>query len=184
KDHDVIYDPDHKWTSPNLMPVMTHLGPAAPCGLHCYESDAFGKEYTTNLFACQFNLRKVSRHVLKPSGSTYTTEYSSFLVSDSQDFHPTDVLEDADGSLLVVNTGGWYKLCCPSSQLAKPEVLGAIYRIRRQGAPTLQSSERKTAYARLTAPPTMTEKGSAAAIKRAVWERKQDSAERFLSLFK
>jgi putative membrane-bound dehydrogenase-like protein len=131
KDHDVIYDPDHKWTSPHLMPVMTHMGPAAPCGLHCYESDAFGKEYTSNLFACQFNLRKVSRHVLKPSGSTYTTEDFDFVVSDNQDFHPTDVIEDADGSLLVVDTGGWYKLCCPSSQLVKADVLGAIYRVRR-----------------------------------------------------
>ncbi|HKA06928.1 MAG TPA: HEAT repeat domain-containing protein, partial [Gemmataceae bacterium] len=121
----------HKWTSPHLMPVMTHMGPAAPCGLHCYESDAFGKEYTSNLFACQFNLRKVSRHVLKPSGSTYTTEDFDFVVSDNQDFHPTDVIEDADGSLLIVDTGGWYKLCCPSSQLVKADVLGAIYRVRR-----------------------------------------------------
>jgi putative membrane-bound dehydrogenase-like protein len=131
KDHDVIYDPDHKWTSPNTMPVMTHLGPAAPCGLCCYQSDSFGKEYTTNLFACQFNMHKVSRHVLKPSGSTYTTDDSDFVVSDSTDFHPTDVQEDADGSLLIVNTGGWYKLCCPSSQLVKADVLGAIYRVRK-----------------------------------------------------
>ncbi|HEX5104927.1 MAG TPA: HEAT repeat domain-containing protein, partial [Pirellulaceae bacterium] len=43
----------------------------------------------------------------------------------------TDVLEDADGSLLIVDTGGWYKLCCPSSQLVKADVLGAIYRVRR-----------------------------------------------------
>ena len=33
------------------------------------------------------------------------------------------------------DTGGWYKLCCPSSQLVKADVLGAIYRIRRSGAP-------------------------------------------------
>src|SRR5208282_738460 len=39
-----------------------------------------------------------------------------------------------DGSLIVLNTGGWYKLCCPTSQLAKPDVLGAIYRVRRKGA--------------------------------------------------
>ena len=39
-----------------------------------------------------------------------------------------DVFEDADGSLIVIDTGGWYKLCCPTSQLAKPDVLGAIYR--------------------------------------------------------
>ena len=36
-------------------------------------------------------------------------------------------LEDADGSLLVVDTGGWYKICCPTSQLPKPDVLGGIY---------------------------------------------------------
>ncbi len=46
------------------------------------------------------------------------------------DFHPTDVLMDADGSLLVIDTGGWYKLCCPTSQLWKPDVLGGIYRVR------------------------------------------------------
>ena len=50
------------------MPVMTHMGPAAPCGLHRYESDQFGKEYANNLFCCQFNLRKVSRHVLDAEG--------------------------------------------------------------------------------------------------------------------
>src|ERR1700704_4893684 len=42
KDHDSIYE--HKWTSPALMPVLTHLGPAAPAGLHRYESVAFGPE--------------------------------------------------------------------------------------------------------------------------------------------
>src|SRR5262249_32764712 len=51
------------------------------------------------------------------------------------DFHPTDVLEDADGSLLLVDTGGWFLRGCPTSQIAKPQVLGAIYRIRRRDAP-------------------------------------------------
>ena len=47
------------------------------------------------------------------------------------------MLEDADGSLIVINTGGWYKLCCPTSQLWKPDILGAIYRVRRTGAPRI-----------------------------------------------
>ena len=47
-----------------VMPVLLHMGPAAPCGLTRYESDAFGKAYQDNLFACYFNLHKVSRHVL------------------------------------------------------------------------------------------------------------------------
>ena len=125
---------DHKRTG-DLMPVLTHLGPAVPSGLTRYESRVFGAEFQDNLFTCQFNLHKVSRHILEPSGATFRTHDSDFLVSDNIDFHPTDVIEDADGTLLVVDTGGWYKLCCPTSQLAKPEVLGALYRIRRKGAP-------------------------------------------------
>ena len=132
KDHDPVYE--HPWTSPTLMPPMTHMGPAAPAGLHRYESDQFGQEYVNNIFCCQFNMRKVSRHVLVPKGSTYETKDSDFVVSDSIDFHPTDVIEDADGSLLIVDTGGWYKLCCPTSQLVKPDVTGAIYRVKKTGA--------------------------------------------------
>ena len=136
KDHDVL--DGHPRTGPDLLPMMTHLGPAAPCGLARYESSVFGSEYQNNLFVCQFNLHKVSRHVLVPDGSTFKTIDSDFVVSDNTDFHPTDVLEDADGSLLIVDTGGWYKLCCPTSQLAKPDVLGSIYRIRRNGAPKVE----------------------------------------------
>ena len=124
----------HPRTGPDLMPVLVHLGPAAPCGLTAYESEAFGKEYRGNLFACNFNLRKVTRHVLTPKGATFESRNEDFLVSTHQDFHPTDVIEDADGSLLVVDTGGWYKLCCPTSQIEKPDVLGAIYRVRKVGA--------------------------------------------------
>jgi putative membrane-bound dehydrogenase-like protein len=135
KIHDVI--DDHPQTGPDVMPILSHLGPAAPCGLTRYESEVFGTEFRDNLFACQFNLRKVSRHVLTRSGSAYVSDDRDFLSSTDLDFHPTDVHEDADGSLIVVDTGGWYKLCCPTSQLEKPDVLGAIYRIRKTGAKSL-----------------------------------------------
>ncbi len=127
KVHNVIDDQIH--TSPDVLPVMTHLGPAAPSGLMCYQSKTFGKEYQQNLFATLFNLHKVTRHQLLTDGATFKTEDSDFLVAADLDFHPTDVLEDADGSLLVIDTGGWYKLCCPTSQLVKPDVVGGIYRI-------------------------------------------------------
>jgi putative membrane-bound dehydrogenase-like protein len=123
----------HKRTG-ELMPVLVHFGAAAPCGLACYGSSVFGPEFKGNLFAALFNLHKVTRHVLEPEGATYRTRDSDFVTSTSPDFHPTDVVEDADGSLLLVDTGGWYKICCPTSQLAKPDVLGAVYRIRRKGA--------------------------------------------------
>jgi len=120
-----------------LMPILAHLGAAAPCGLTRYENDVFGADYRDNLFCCQFNKHKVSRHILKPSGATYESTDSDFVVSSNIDFHPTDVFEDADGSLVIVDTGGWYKLCCPTSQLHKPDILGAIYRVRRKDAPKI-----------------------------------------------
>lgn len=132
KDHDPLTD--HPRTRPELSEPMTHLGPAAPAGLHCYRGGTFGPEYAENLFACQFNLAKVSRHILREKGSTYETVDSDFVTSDNRDFHPTDVIEDADGSLLIIDTGGWYKLCCPSSVFEKKDVLGGIYRVRKVGA--------------------------------------------------
>ena len=159
KVHDVI--DDHKRTSSDVMPVLTHMGPAAPCGLARYESGAFGREYQNNLFACAFNLHKVTRHVLEPDGATYKTRDSDFLVSDNTDFHPTDVIEAADGSLLVIDTGGWYKLCCPTSQLPKPDVLGAIYRIRKLKSEPLPKSTQSDAWA-------LIRRGDRAAIRKAL----------------
>lgn len=119
----------------DLMPPLVHMGPAAPCGLTRYESTVFGDEFRDNLFACQFNMHKVSRHALERVGATFKSTDSDFVVSSNLDFHPTDVLEDADGSLVICDTGGWYTLCCPTSQLTKPDVLGGIYRVRRTGSP-------------------------------------------------
>ncbi|MBI5768087.1 MAG: HEAT repeat domain-containing protein [Verrucomicrobia bacterium] len=143
----------------DLMPIMTHMGAAAPCGSTFVQSPALGGPAGA-LFVCYFNLRKIVRHDLVPDGATFATRDTDFLTSDSLDFHPTDVLEDADGSLLVADTGGWYKICCPTSQLTKPDVLGGIYRIRRtvrsepaeRGAPAAPSDPRglKIAWARLT----------------------------------
>ncbi|MGH7970361.1 MAG: PVC-type heme-binding CxxCH protein, partial [Limisphaerales bacterium] len=94
KDHDVL--DDHKKTGA-LMPVMTHLGAAAPCSVICYQSGAFGADYRNNLFVCSFNMHKIVRLELQPDGATYKAKESDFLVSNSTDFHPTDVIEDADG---------------------------------------------------------------------------------------
>ncbi len=132
KKHDSIYA--HPMTG-DVMPVLNHQGAAAPCGLIAGSDFLFGGGFDQHLFACYFNLHKVVNHKLIPDGPTYTTEDADLLFCDHPDFHPTDVFEDADGSLLIVDTGGWYKVCCPTSQLAKPDVLGAIYRVRKKGAP-------------------------------------------------
>ena len=131
KKHDSIYE--HPMTG-DVMPVLNHQGAAAPCGLIAGSDVLFSGTATDNLFACYFNLHKVVRHELISNGPTFDTVDTDFLACDHPDFHPTDVFEDADGSLLIVDTGGWYKVCCPTSQLAKPDVLGGIYRVRRKGA--------------------------------------------------
>ena len=170
KPHAVIEN--HKRTG-DLMPALSHLGAAVPSGLTRYASRVFGDGYRDNFFAALFNLQKVTRHVLEPSGATFTSRDSDFLVSNSRDFHPTDVLEDADGSLLVLDTGAWYKLCCPSSQLAAPEVLGAIYRVRRQGAPRLDDPRGRKLPWRTMSPPELAkllDDGRPAVANRAIQE--------------
>ena len=148
KDWNVIDSPSHPRTG-DVMPVLCHLGAAAPCGLERLQSSAWGREYQDNLFACCFNMRKVTRHVLTPKGATFDCLTTDFVVSNNLDFHPTDVLEDADGSLLIVDTGGWYKLCCPTSQLWKPDVLGAIYRVKKVDvAKIADSSGRKIEWSK------------------------------------
>ena len=64
------------------------------------------------------------RHRIDRSGATFTCRNEDFLVSSDPDFHPTDVLEDADGSLLVVNTGGWFRIGCPTSQVEQARSAG------------------------------------------------------------
>lgn len=183
KIHDVIEDGRVKRSSPEVMHPFYQAGPAAECGLCRYESDAFGAGFRDNFFATTFNLRKVTRHILRLNGATYASTDSDFLVSDSVDFHATDVLPDADGSLLVVDTGGWYKLCCPSSQLAKPDVLGAIYRVRKIGMPRLTAQARPAAYSQLTKPPSLGAKMSQAAkLKQAALTTRKINFSRFLDV--
>lgn len=121
-------------TGAELMHPFAQIGAAAPSGVCRYTGTQFGDGFADNLFVTEFNHRKVSRHVLRPSGASFAAETTDFVSTEDLDFHPTDVVTDGDGSLLIVDTGGWYKLCCPSSQLWKPDVLGTIYRVRKAGA--------------------------------------------------
>jgi putative membrane-bound dehydrogenase-like protein len=118
----------------DLMSPMTKFARIAPAGLVQYRANSFGPEYHGNLFSAQFNPHRVQRHRLTTEGATFRTEDEDFLTSTDPDFHPTDIVEDADGSLLVVDTGGWYVDQCPLSRVSRPEKRGGIYRIRKIGA--------------------------------------------------
>lgn len=119
----------------DFLPALVPLTATAPSGLTAYWSDTWGPEYRHNLFTSHFNTGRILRHRLSPQGGTFTSVTEDFVTAAQGDVHFTDVLEDADGSLLVVDTGGWYLACCPASGTSKPEVKGAIYRVSREGAP-------------------------------------------------
>ncbi|MGE3808617.1 MAG: PVC-type heme-binding CxxCH protein, partial [Gemmataceae bacterium] len=122
-------------TTGELLPLIADIGWVAPSGLMRYRGDAFGRDFRDNLLVTEFNTHRISRHALERVGAAFVTKAHEFLASTDPDFHPTDVLQDADGSLLVIDTGGWFRNGCPTSQIAKPEIKGAIYRIRRADAP-------------------------------------------------
>jgi putative heme-binding domain-containing protein len=122
--HDVVRE--FKKTG-DLLPAVADLGWVAPSGLV--------RAGTGEWYVAQFNTRAVRRVVVQREGATFRGRAEDFLASDDPDFHPTDVLEDAQGDLLVLDTGGWFRIGCPTSRVEKPEVKGAIYRVRRKGAP-------------------------------------------------
>ncbi|MBK1877460.1 PVC-type heme-binding CxxCH protein [Pelagicoccus mobilis] len=116
----------------DFLPIMSHLGPSASSGVMMPRNGTSGLR--GDLLCADFNLGSVSRHKLSRSGSSFSSEIDVLLQSDQSDYHPTDVIEDADGSILVADTGNWYTMCCPTSSDANEESLGAIYRIRKTGA--------------------------------------------------
>ena len=124
----------------DLMPVVSKYSRVAPSGIARYRSTGLGDDFQNNLFSVQFNTHRVLRHRLFREGASFRTEDEVFFETDNEDFHPTDVLEDGDGSLLVVETGGWFIKGCPLSQVSKPELEGAIYRVRRSDAPPVDDA--------------------------------------------
>lgn len=117
-----------------LMPALIRYGLVAPSSIARYRSDAFGSAYRDSYFISFYNTHRVDQIVLERDGATFKARQIPFLESSDPDFRACDVIEDADGSLLVIDTGGWFINGCPSAQVAKPERLGAVYRIRKEGA--------------------------------------------------
>ncbi len=118
----------------DVMPVAHNFGHVAVSGCAFYRSGVLDSNWRGNLFVVHFNTQRVTRMESKPDGATYRFIEREFLKLRNPDAHLTDVLEDRDGSLLVVDTGGWFRIGCPSSMMAKPDVAGAIYRVRKSGA--------------------------------------------------
>jgi putative heme-binding domain-containing protein len=131
------------------MDPTAELGPAAPAGLmflgdlspslslppiDSSESSSTGIKTDESgfLLCAQFNLHQISLHRLtqRSDQAHYRAESFPLVTSNRIDFHPVDLLLDTDGSILIVDTGGWYDLCCPSSGTDQRVASGGIYRLR------------------------------------------------------
>jgi len=116
------------------MPVMHDFGHVAVSGATFWRKSGWGSpNKAMQYLVTHFNTGRVMRMELTPNGSSWKAEENEFLRINHPDVHPTEVLEDKDGSLLVLDTGGWFRNGCPSSLMAKNNVFGAVYRIRRNG---------------------------------------------------
>ncbi|HKS36833.1 MAG TPA: PVC-type heme-binding CxxCH protein [Verrucomicrobiae bacterium] len=132
------YEPDVGSPLPvtgESLPPLSLFPAVALSGLESYRGDAFPTEMRGNLFSAQHNTRKVGRHALTRFGPTFRSQDFDFVTSADPDFHPSDVLEDADGSLLVVDTGGWYVQHCPTGSIRDSRAPGGIYRVRSAKGP-------------------------------------------------
>ncbi|MFP6674891.1 MAG: PVC-type heme-binding CxxCH protein [Pirellulaceae bacterium] len=118
----------------DLLGPIHKFGHVTVSGTTRYRSGWLDPNMVNNYFVTIFNTGKLQRVELSRDRGSFRAVEREFLTSQSKDFHPTDVLEDADGSLLLIDTGGWFRIGCPTSQIAKPEIAGGIYRIRRQGS--------------------------------------------------
>ncbi len=115
------------------LPALSMFPAVAFSGLARYDGGQFPSEFRGNLFSAKHNSRSVGRHVLQRAGSTFRSDDSDFLTTDDPDFHPSDVLLDRDGALLVLDTGSWYTDHCPTGKIRKSPAQGGIYRVRYAG---------------------------------------------------
>ena len=123
KVHDVI--DGHPRTGPDVLPAA---GPPRPGGARGADAGRVGRPRGESATTCSPPASTSARSpgtVLTPDGRDVrgARPRTSSPPTTSTSTRPTS-WRTPTASLLVVDTGGWYKLCCPTSQLVKPDVLG------------------------------------------------------------
>jgi putative membrane-bound dehydrogenase-like protein len=120
----------------DLLPDAHNFGHVAVSGMCRYRSGALDPDWTDGWITTHFNTGELTLTKLETRGSTFAGgETSTIFRALKPDTHLTDVLEDRNGDLLVIDTGGWFRSGCPTSQIAKPEIEGTIYRLSKKDNP-------------------------------------------------
>lgn len=119
-----------------LLPHAHNFGHVAVSGMFRYRSGALDPAWTDGWVVTHFNTGELTLTHLGKKGSSYgETETRTIFRALKPDTHFTDALEDRNGDLLVIDTGGWFRIGCPTSQIAKPEIAGTIYRLSKKSVP-------------------------------------------------
>jgi putative membrane-bound dehydrogenase-like protein len=116
------------------LPSISAYPAVAFSGITRYRGNAFPDVARGDFFAAQHNTRKVTQHHFTRSGATFQSLDTEFVTTQNPDFHPSDVLEDADGSLLIIDTGSWYIHHCPTGRIRHVPAPGGIFRVRSESA--------------------------------------------------
>ncbi len=118
----------------DLLPPVHNFGHVAVSGMARYRSGALNPDWSDGWLVTHFNTSDLTLTKLLPKGAGFeSAETQSIFRILKPDAHLTDVLEDRNGDLLVIDTGGWFRIGCPTSQIAKPEIAGDIYRLSKDG---------------------------------------------------
>ncbi|NLT71820.1 MAG: c-type cytochrome, partial [Verrucomicrobiaceae bacterium] len=118
-----------------LLGAVHNFGHVAVSGMARYRSGALSKDWTDGWLVTHFNTGEITLTKTQQKGASYeSTETRTVFKALKPDTHLTDLVEDRNGDLLVLDTGGWFRNGCPTSQIAKPDVGGTIYRISRTDA--------------------------------------------------
>lgn len=126
------------WTG-QYLPIMGELGWVAVSSIVRQPSAVWGKTYQDKYLVAEFNTHNIRTVTLTRAGASFTIQTEPFLTCTHPDFHPTQLVWAPDGSLILVDTGGWFRNGCPTSQIEKPNILGGIYRISRKEQARLKS---------------------------------------------
>ena len=118
-----------------LLCELHNFGHVAVSGMCRYRSGALNPEWKDQWLVSHFNSNQITRTRLEKSGSSFESRETETIFQLTRPHsHLTDVLEDRNGDLLAIDTGGWFRSGCPTSQISRPEVAGGIYRIKKKGA--------------------------------------------------
>jgi putative membrane-bound dehydrogenase-like protein len=146
-----------KWTG-QYLPMAGDLGWVAVSSLIRYDHTAWGSTWKDNYFTAEFNTHKIRQHTITRDGAGFKTTSAEFLSCSHPDFHPTQIIQARDGSMILVDTGGWFLNGCPTSKIAKPNVHGGVYRVRKVEQPKVGEFGAKLERNIKQLPPEMNER--------------------------